>query len=481
MKQIYLSIPKQSFLLATLLFISQHIFAANIIVPSGQTLTYSQDMNGTVIEVSGTLNFSPNNINGNGNKVIIYRGGEVLLPSKTSLQNMQIEVRYGGTLNISSANFQLANNGGIKNEGTVNALSTILTIKGNVGLENSGILNVMKLEIMDGAPASGILRKNTGVINISGDYTNSGYYENATLGTIKVGGAFQNTDQGSNQLVNNGYIEIAQDATIKGFMTLNGTMIVNGDITIHKPITGNNGKLGVTNGNSKITGDGRYSGTNMRFCDKNTSSHNVDQINANNPASNFYTIDCSSVFATSGGSLPLRFISFEAVEYNKFTVYFKWTTTEESNIETLQLQGSVDGSNYVAIENIEANNTNGTHSYTSSKTESSRFTSYRIAVINKDGKREYSKIIYYRSAVKSPEVNIFPNPVTNGTFNVQVPTMEPVIINIFSNDGKVLFNTVLKGQQQYQVRMPDATRKFNLLIIQVVQNGSIKTFNVLNK
>jgi hypothetical protein len=78
-------------------------------------------------------------------------------------------------------------------------------------------------------------------------------------------------------------------------------------------------------------------------------------------------------------------------------------------------------------------------------------------------------------------VNIYPNPVVNATFNVKVTSSDATIIKIITPDGKVLFSTVLNGQQLYQVTMPANTPGFSLLTVQVIQNGGIKSFNILNK
>ncbi len=484
MNHIYSNLSKS---MLTLAFLLASAAGFAVVIPAGTTSNYTSDMNGTLLEVYGTLNFNPSNMNGSGNKVIAYSGGTVnILSNKTSLQNIILDIKSGGVLNIIAGSFTAGSSMGILNAGALHAGNTALTIGSGAALENAGSITLKSLTLESGS-MPGIQSKNNGTIIITEFLKSNATYENALSGTIKVTGPCNTNNCGfttSNGIFNNnGGMEINGTVSIDADMKLNGNLKVIGDLTIKRTLSGTNGKLSVVNGYSRMMGDGHYNGTNMLFYDQNTMGHNFDSKTSNNPSTDNYTVS-SAALPSAAAALPLRFLSFEAIEYNQFSVYFKFSTTVEASLLELQLQGSTDGKNYITLESFTPHNANGVFSYTSSKLESSRYTSYRIAVINLDRVKEYSKTIFFRPSAlpgKEVETSIFPNPVINGTFKVKVSSTEPAIINIYSNDGKILSNTILKGSQQYEVKMTPVTVKCSLVTIQVIQNGQIKSFTVINK
>ncbi|MBC8033564.1 MAG: T9SS type A sorting domain-containing protein [Chitinophagaceae bacterium] len=481
MKHIYSKLSKTILTLVLTLSMAA-AFAATIVVPAGTTQTFTGSMNGTIFEVYGTLNFTPSGFNGSNNKVIAFAGGIVTIPSATSMQNVVLDIRKDGTLNIKATNFSMNNsNSGIINNGIINAASTTLTFKSGTGLQNSGTVNAGTLILESGAPV-GILQQNTGTITVGQYFENAANYENAASGTINVTGPCSGLRCGfttkNGLFKNSGLMDITGAVNIDANMELNGTMRVTGDLSIKRTVSGINGKLHVIKGRSEMVGDGHYKGTNMQFYDYDTPGNNFDSKTANNQSEDQYTVVAPP--AAPAAALPLRFISFQAVTYNKFSVYFKFTTSVESALSSLQLQGSNNGKNYTIIESFKPHNQNGIFHYTSAHIDASKYTSYRIAVVNVDGQKEYSNIVFYKSSAASVETSIYPNPVTNATFNVKVSSAEPAIVNIYSNDGKLLSNTVLKGQQQYPIKMNAAAAKFNLLTVQVIQKGKIHSFTVVN-
>jgi hypothetical protein len=91
----------------------------------------------------------------------------------------------------------------------------------------------------------------------------------------------------------------------------------------------------------------------------------------------------------------------------------------------------------------------------------------------------YSKILSIKTG-SIDKVSLFPNPITGAAFTVRIPTTETAIVNVFTTQGQLLYNTSLKGQLQYAVKLP-AGLLHPTLIIQVISNGETSSFNVVNQ
>ncbi|RYF78015.1 MAG: DUF11 domain-containing protein [Cytophagaceae bacterium] len=91
-----------------------------------------------------------------------------------------------------------------------------------------------------------------------------------------------------------GCMKVVGNTRFDGPGFINGTLEITGNLDINKPVSGNNGRIIVNSGISTIALSGAYNGTNMKFCDKNTTGNKFDAVLANNPATNVvYTVDCS--------------------------------------------------------------------------------------------------------------------------------------------------------------------------------------------
>lgn len=79
------------------------------------------------------------------------------------------------------------------------------------------------------------------------------------------------------------------------------------------------------------------------------------------------------------------------------------------------------------------------------------------------------------------DISIFPNPVIDLSFNLKVPTTEPVAVNVFTKEGKLLCSTSLQGQSQYRIKLPMAAMGIDYLAVQVISNGKTNAYYVLNR
>jgi len=121
----------------------------------------------------------------------------------------------------------------------------------------------------------------------------------------------------------------------------------------------------------------------------------------------------------------------------------KWRLTcNNTPSVTMVLERSTDGIQYAAIfsEYATALRCEQPFVYTDDK-PAAGINYYRIKMIDVDGKISYSTIVSLINAVKGIDVmNIAPNPIVNGTFNLEVSTAEKIQMELVITDiqGRIL-------------------------------------------
>jgi hypothetical protein len=158
-----------------------------------------------------------------------------------------------------------------------------------------------------------------------------------------------------------------------------------------------------------------------------------------------YSNDVTGAFtvtSTAGSVLPLKLMSFTAEKANG-TSMIKWTTVQEENIASFEVQRGINGKTFQPVGTVEAANTSlgKSYSFTDMKPVNG-INYYRLSIIGRDGSRTYSQVIALNHKNKEWDVSIFPNPSTN-YINVQLIHAEKtnVVYAVVNSNGQV----VLKG------------------------------------
>jgi hypothetical protein len=103
-------------------------------------------------------------------------------------------------------------------------------------------------------------------------------------------------------------------------------------------------------------------------------------------------------------------------------------------------------------------------------------------MVNENGILEYSKTICLtENALTIQNITIYPNPIISLSFNIKVPTMNPIEVNVFTKEGMLIYSTSLKGLFQYRITLPSSANASMNLVVQITNNGKTQSFNVLNK
>jgi hypothetical protein len=148
----------------------------------------------------------------------------------------------------------------------------------------------------------------------------------------------------------------------------------------------------------------------------------------------------------AGGPLPVSLINF-AANYNSGNTYITWTSLQEHNLDSYEIQRSFDGINFEIAGNVKPNNLTSVQEYkfTDNVTAfNSKYIYYRIRIADLDHSMKLTNTVSVKTVDwKANEMTISPNPSsTNAQIRIRITKATAGDITVFDATGKV----VLKQQ-----------------------------------
>jgi hypothetical protein len=149
----------------------------------------------------------------------------------------------------------------------------------------------------------------------------------------------------------------------------------------------------------------------------------------------------SPVWIKNTGVLPITMLDFAANENNE-NIDLSWTTALEINNIFFEIESSIDGINFKAIEKIFSKNSNSTRPtnyFSIDKNAQSGRNYYRLKQVDLNGVVNYSNTISIYKMYSISKIIINPNPVQS-RLNIQYFSKndEDVVCKIYSNDGRAV-------------------------------------------
>ncbi|MFP5040434.1 S8 family serine peptidase [Parasediminibacterium sp. JCM 36343] len=144
--------------------------------------------------------------------------------------------------------------------------------------------------------------------------------------------------------------------------------------------------------------------------------------------------------------LPLRLLSFSA-SLNGTNALLKWATTSEVNAQSFIIEHSIDGIAWQQVATLPANNTIGTHNYSTYATPVDGINYYRLKMIDLDGAFTYSPVQTVQAKERDDLFIIAPNPASNKTVISFKNGIQQAVLNVYNADGKLM--------QAHQVNLPN--------------------------
>jgi hypothetical protein len=343
--------------------------------------------------------------------------------------------------------------------------------------------------IADVSGESVLMQSNTVVTIQNGEsYTIGNYTANNANGiTINTGGSLS--------LSPGSFLAAGNGTTI----TVNGTFTVNGNFTVQNNVNliitgsmvvtgnvdmGNNGHLTVS---GSVTVGGNFDGGNNTQVTVNASgsvnvagSVTVDTGSTLNGSGIFHTgSGCTgpSGFCTDG-QLPIELVYFKT-SATENGIRVQWATAVEKNVSHFEIEKSIDGFDFSKIISIPANGNSKTR-MEYDITDYDPYVGnayYRLIEIDHDGTRKIFQIVSARFE-GAKKVNIYPNPLQNGTLNFSLNFIAEGEAEFFVSDitGKLL----TKGKTtDYRISVPFSVQPgIYLLIVQANGLRSTRRFSV---
>lgn len=171
--------------------------------------------------------------------------------------------------------------------------------------------------------------------------------------------------------------------------------------------------------------------------------------------------------------LPVTIINFKTYQKDN-RVKIDWTALNETNVDHYEVQRSTNGISFTSIGNIKALNNYSTANY--SKTDSLPVTGnnfYRIKATDKNGTVKYTAIAIVNIGAGKTFVSIYPNPVQQKFFNVQLSNMQAgkYQLLLYNGLGQQVFSRIIEHAGG------SATQNFTLPSNIVSGTYIIKLFN----
>ncbi|MBP9214451.1 MAG: T9SS type A sorting domain-containing protein [Chitinophagaceae bacterium] len=191
--------------------------------------------------------------------------------------------------------------------------------------------------------------------------------------------------------------------------------------------------------------------------------------------------DVDSIWITSFSAIvPVKFGAVNASLTNGLAK-ISWDVLLEINTEKYYIERSANGTEFATVGSFSANNAKAYSFIDAAPLNVTGF--YRIKAVDKDGKLSYSNIVRLNSKKSDPEVMVTPNPITNGTVNLQLNnfTKSTYTISLFDASGRIAFtnklnveagssaqtlqlsNTIAKGM--YQLQITNGSTKINKAVV----------------
>jgi hypothetical protein len=191
--------------------------------------------------------------------------------------------------------------------------------------------------------------------------------------------------------------------------------------------------------------------------------------------------DVDSLFITSFSAiLPVKFGDINLSQTNGIAK-ISWNVLLEVNTEKYYIERSANGRDFAAVGSLSASQSKAYSFIDAAPLNITGF--YRIKAVDKDGKLSYSNVIRLNSKKSEADMIVTPNPITNGTINLQLNnfTKSTYTVSLFDASGRIAFtnklnveagssaqtlqlpNTIAKGM--YQLQITNGSTKINKAIV----------------
>jgi Secretion system C-terminal sorting domain len=142
------------------------------------------------------------------------------------------------------------------------------------------------------------------------------------------------------------------------------------------------------------------------------------------------------VNASSSGVLPVNFTFFTA-EGRDDKALLNWQLASAEEVVGYEVWRSTKGNSFNRIATLAARSASATYSYTDTRNGEDQLF-YRIKAIKRNGNSSFSAIRLVRFNKAAEIVKLYPNPVSNGSFTVQLNAAGQKDLRVYDATGNLL-------------------------------------------
>jgi len=157
--------------------------------------------------------------------------------------------------------------------------------------------------------------------------------------------------------------------------------------------------------------------------------------------------DRFSVIFKHGSILPLTLTNVKAYQKDN-VIQVDWTAEAETNIESYEVEKSVDGQTFHKVTGVTAKGNNAVTQIYGWLDENANTGNnfYRIKIIEKSGAVKYSGTINVKVSKLPAGITISPNPVKGNVINLHISSIEKgkYVVSIYNNLGQKVYNNTLE-------------------------------------
>ncbi|MEO6820633.1 MAG: alpha-amylase family glycosyl hydrolase [Ginsengibacter sp.] len=162
------------------------------------------------------------------------------------------------------------------------------------------------------------------------------------------------------------------------------------------------------------------------------------------------------VYTNVNASLPVTLISFTG-KNNGNNNLLNWKSTNEVNLQSYEIEKSVDGKTFNFLASVNANGS-GVYAYNDATISNVNIVYYRLKSIDKDGQFKYSNIVIIKMNEDGWDIMATPNPfVSSLDIKMESSRSDKAIFVITDFSGRQLFKkTILVNDGNNLVKVPEA-------------------------
>ena len=181
-----------------------------------------------------------------------------------------------------------------------------------------------------------------------------------------------------------------------------------------------------------------------------------------------------------GGPLPVSLISFTAKAVNNQAVELNWETGMEQNNAYFLLERSKDLFTFELVSKVSAREgqPNQRHTYGYTDEQPYRGTSYyRLSQVDLDGKTTAYPAVSV--ILRTEAYGIFPNPVINGKFTVNLDEPQTAVVTLYSLGGSVLPLQKTGSSEGALYLKTSQSLSTGVYILTVAERGQIRKYQFI--